>query len=94
MSAIDTLRREFPGDELWHDFASAVLREVDVPRLEAVFDGIDVETAQVIKALAGDRAPVWYTSRVPALDGATPSQVVAEFADGPLIIRSLLMRFP
>jgi hypothetical protein len=94
MAAIETLRREFPGSQVWRDYAKAVLGRVDALPTPTVFDGIDLETAQVIAVLVGDHASSWWSTSVSALEGASPAEIVAEYNDGLLIIRSLLMRFP
>jgi hypothetical protein len=75
---LDTLAREYPGDEAWNRFAAAY----------GVGDGDVRAVADVVTS------PRWFDCKVPALDGYTPASILRRHRDGLNIVRSALMRVP
>jgi hypothetical protein len=88
--SLDVLVAEYPGDHAWERFAGAF------PSLDraAVLDLPDKAMARVLVAKLGSRAPQWLAQPIRVLDGRTPTEVLANYPQGILALRTALMRMP
>ena len=72
---------EYPGDEWWMSFAGAIGAPDD--KLESV-----------AAALMGAGSAGWFSTRIPALQGKTPQEVLSTEPKGLFIVRTVLGRMP
>jgi hypothetical protein len=95
MANIKYLLDEYPGNEAWSNFVACFLVEwQSFEKKEKLVSRLDEDIAIVLSYFVGDNWLSWLESKVPALDGATPAEVMAKYPDGKTAIRSLLMRMP
>lgn len=96
MDSTKALIEEFPGDQAWDIFASAVQREgMDKVEIEHLAQKLgDVKIATVLVSTLGDNALAWLATPCKALDNARPIDVLRRDRVGPQIIMALLMRMP
>jgi hypothetical protein len=96
MDSTKALIEEFPGDQAWDVFASAVQQEctdkVEVGHL--VQELADDKIATTLVSTLGGNARVWLDTPCKALDNLRPIDVFRHAITGPQIIKALLMRMP
>lgn len=96
MDSTKALIEEFPGDQAWDVFASAVQRDgMDKIEIEHLAQELaDVKIATALVSTLGGNARVWLATPCKALDNARPIDVFRRDQAGPKIIKALLMRMP
>lgn len=71
----------YAGDHAWTQFAHA-------------HHALDETIDSVATARLGDESSRWMGTPVPALEGLSPQQVLADMPEGERAVRSLIMRLP
>lgn len=96
MIGLEHLIAEYPGDERWNAFVESCGVGWDqYDGKTALMSKLqDEDIAVVLNHILGNNALDWLQSQVPALNGMTPLDVLANGHKGKIVIRSLLMRMP
>lgn len=97
MSALETLRFEYPGDDAWAAYAAVFAPPADAidPDMARMLVPQDEELASTLIGIMGRaEASAWIDRSIPALDAMSPAQVIATLPGGCRIVRHLVMRMP
>ena len=96
MTALQTLKDEYPGDFAWQRYVAACSTEWKTVPDQGKFIGKfgDYEIAVVLSSLLGERSLAWFDRPIEALENLSPADVLKNDQDGKIILRSLIMRVP
>ena len=96
MTAMQILKREYPGDDAWRNYVSAFSTGWETNPSQTKFIGKfgDHEISVVLSGLLGERSLAWFDRPTGALENLSPAEVLNGAQDGRLILRSLIMRLP
>jgi hypothetical protein len=96
MSDLDVLITEYPGDVAWRNFVAvfqpAWATRTDKDKFVSVIGNTDL--AIVLAATLNGQAASWFERPIGALKGRSPQEVLVEYPNGELVLRTLVMRMP
>ena len=96
MTALQILKREYPGNVAWRNDVAAFLIGWETNPDQKKFIGKfgDHEFSMVLSGLLGERSLAWFDRPTRALENLSPAEILNGIQDGRLILRSLIMRLP
>ena len=96
MTALQTLKDEYPGDAAWQNYVATYSTEWKAVSDQGRFVGKfgDYEIAVALSSLLGERSLAWFDRPIGALENLSPADVLKNDQDGKIILRSLIMRLP
>lgn len=90
---LEGLYQGYRGDEAWEKFVNNFPEAPDADFLEFGIPG-DIVKTLISKVGPVNHSKKWLVSNIPALDYCKPIDILRDYDNGEIVIRSVLMRMP